>query len=55
MSIALLDQLESGVDHKRDYPGRRSSRAKKQFHIGPLKNKGQLIARHRENRRAGDG
>jgi len=40
--IALLDQLEPGVDHS-GLSGQTLIAAKKQFHIGPLKNKGQLI------------
>jgi hypothetical protein len=40
--IALLDGLEPGVDHS-GLAGQALIAAKKQFHIGPLKNKGQLI------------
>jgi len=40
--IALLDQLEPGVDHS-GLSGQALITAKKQFHIGPLKNKAQLI------------
>jgi len=40
--IALLDQLEPGVDHG-GLAGQALIAAKKQYHIGPLKNKGQLI------------
>jgi SPP1 gp7 family putative phage head morphogenesis protein len=40
--IALLDQLEPGVDHS-GLAGQALIAAKKQFHIGPLKNKSQLI------------
>lgn len=40
--IALLDQLEPGIDHN-GLSGQALIAAKKQFHIGPLKNKGQLI------------
>jgi SPP1 gp7 family putative phage head morphogenesis protein len=41
--ITLLDQLEPGVDHS-GLAGQALIAAKQQFHIGPLKNKGQLIA-----------
>ncbi|HEY3415704.1 MAG TPA: minor capsid protein, partial [Armatimonadota bacterium] len=41
--IALLDGLEPGIDHS-SLSGKTLIAAKKQFHIGPLKNKGQLIA-----------
>ena len=41
--ISLLDQLEPDVDHS-GLAGQALIAAKKQFHIGPLKNKGQLIA-----------
>ena len=41
--IALLDQLEPGVDHS-GLSGQLLIAAKQQFHIGPLKNKSQLIA-----------
>ncbi|MHB9129973.1 MAG: phage head morphogenesis protein [Armatimonadota bacterium] len=40
--IALLDQLEPGVDHS-GLAGQALIAAKKSYHIGPLKNKSQLI------------
>ena len=39
----LLDFLEPGVNHQ-SLSGQALMEAKKKFHIGPLKNKGQLIA-----------
>ena len=40
--VDLLDQLEPGVDHT-VLSGAALSEAKKKFHIGPLKNKQQLV------------
>ncbi len=40
--IALLDELESGIDHS-GLKGKLLIAAKKKHHIGPLKNKQQLI------------
>jgi len=40
--IKLLDQVEPGVDHS-NLSGKALIAAKKKHHIGPLKNKQQLI------------
>ena len=40
--IDLLDELEPGVDHS-VLKGKTLIKAKKKHHIGPLKNKQQLI------------